>query len=235
MSRYAYMEYRCACISPAGFVQQLTCCYLPHGYWFYVLGKIPEEKDPRGVDAKLITKYGIDISRQSRARRKSVGIANVHYLRFDRTFVLLATHGHHPFFDEEEGSIRDARRVPIKFSGYSISVKRGGYRRKLSPESPAVSDDKLRVRVQIGREQYLDLKAYFVEIACCRNEEQLGSMLYNLPYEPYAPVRQQLLNIVRLVNAERKAAGKDPISLKVLRDRRNIVRPFGPLEKEEAA
>jgi hypothetical protein len=87
------------------------------------------------------------LGRQSKARRKSVGIANVHYLRYERTFVLLATHGHYPFFDEEEGNIRDVRRVPIKFCGYSISVKRGGFRRKVSPDSPLERDDKLRVRV----------------------------------------------------------------------------------------
>ena len=229
------MEYRCVATSPAGFVQQLSSCYLPHGYWFHVSGCIPEHKDPWSVDAKLLAKYGIGISRQSRARRKRVGIANVHYLRFDRTFVLLATHGHHPFFDEEEGNIRDVRRVPIKFSGYSITVKRGGYKRKISPETPALRDDKLRVRVQIGREQYLDLKAYFLDIALHRSVEQLGLELYNLPYEPYAPVRQQLLNILRLLNVKRKATGKDPISPKVLRYRRHIVRPFGPLEEDEAA
>ena len=216
-------------------MQQLACCYLPHGYWFYVSGQVPEHKDPRGVDAKLITKYGIGVSRQSRARRKKAGISNLHYLRFDRTFILLATHGHHPFFEEEEGSIRDVRRVPIRFSGYSISVKRGGYRRKLSPDSPAVSDDKLRVRVQIGREEYLDLKAFFLEIACQRTAEQLGSMLYNLPYEPYAPIRQQLLNILRLINEKRKALREDPVSPKILRYRRQIVRPFEPVEEEVAA
>ena len=199
------------------------------------MGFIPKHKDPRGVDAKLVTKYGVEISRQSRARKKRAGHANVHYLRFDRTFVLLATHGHHKFFDDEAGNIRDVRRVPIKFSGYSISVQRGGYLRKLSPESPLRRDDKLRVRVQIGREEYLDLKAHFLDIACRRSKEQLGSMLYCLPYEPYAPIRQQLLNILRLINEKRKASGKAPLSPKVLRYRREIVRPFGQLEEEEAA
>lgn len=229
------MEYRCIATSSAGFVQQLTCCYLPHGYWFYVSGRIPEHKDPRGVDAKLFTKYGIEISRQARARRKQRGLANVHYLRFDRTFILLATHGHHQFFDDEAGNIRDARRAPIKFSGYSVSVQRGGYLRKLSPECSLRRDDKLRVRVQIGREEYLDLKAYFLDIACRRSKEQLGLMLYCLPYEPYAPIRQQLLNIVRLVNEKRKATGKVPISPKVLRYRRRIVRPFEMEDADEAA
>ena len=107
------MEYRCATTSVAGFVQQLVSCYLPHGYWFYVSGIVPETKDPQSVDLKLMSKYGIGVSRTSRARRKAVGIANVHYIRYRRRFLLLATHGFHPFYDEESQGIRDVRRVPI--------------------------------------------------------------------------------------------------------------------------
>ena len=71
------MEYRCVATSVAGFVQQLVSCYLPHGYWFYVSGIIPPGKVPATVDEKLIGKYGIGLSRTSRARRKAMGIANV--------------------------------------------------------------------------------------------------------------------------------------------------------------
>ena len=120
------------------------------------------------------------------------------------------------------------RRVPIKFDGYSISVKKGGYRRNPSPKSPAIPDDKWRVRVQIGREPYRDLTAYFLDIALLRTVEQLSRDLFSLQYEPYAPVRQQILNILRLVNKSRKAAGLDPVSPKVLRYQRDIVRPFEP-------
>ena len=232
MFRSVGMEYRCEATSPTGFVQQLVSCYLPHGYWFYVSGCIPEHKDPRVVDEKLLDKYGISISRSSRARRKLVGIANIHYLRHERFFVLLATHGHHPFYDDEADNIHDVRRVPIKFNGYSIGVKKGGYRRKPSPKSPAIPDDKWRVRVQIGREPYRDLTAYFLDIALLRTVEQLSRDLFNLRYEPYAPVRQQILNILRLVNKARKAAGLNPVSPEVLRYQRNIVRPFGPTEQE---
>jgi hypothetical protein len=55
-----------------------------------------------------------------------------------------------------------------------------------------------------------------------------------LPYEPYAPVRQQLLNILRLVNRVRHFVGREPISPKVLRLRRRIVRPFETAEKSVA-
>ena len=37
-----------------GFVQQLATCYIARGYRYYAVRKIPERKDPRSVDAKLI-------------------------------------------------------------------------------------------------------------------------------------------------------------------------------------
>ena len=159
------MEYRCVATSVEGFVQQLASCYLPHGSWLYVSGIIPPGKEPESVDEKLIAKYGIGVSRTSRARRKAVGIANIHYLRYQRRFLLLATHGFHPFYDDEAKSIRDVRRVPVKFEGYSISVAKGGYRRKEPGNGAAVPDDKWRVRVQIERELYKGLKAYLIDVA----------------------------------------------------------------------
>ena len=159
------MQYRCEAKSVTGFVQQLACCYLPHGYWFYVTGWVPEHKVPDAVDRKLIEKYGIGISRQQRARRKRVGLANMHYLRFSHYFVLLATHGVHAFYEQEAKAIRDVRRVPIKFGGYSIAYKLGHYKRKSFPGDRATADDKWHARVQIGRETYTELKAYFLEMA----------------------------------------------------------------------
>jgi hypothetical protein len=229
-----WVKYRCEVTSVSGFVQQLACCYLPHGYWFYVIGWVPERKVPEEVDRKLIEKYGIDISRQSRARRKRAGFANLHYLRFARYFVLLATHGLHPFFEHEAKAIRDVRRVPLKFGGYSIAYKRGQYKRKACPGDRAIADDKWHARVQIGRETYAELKAYFLEIASRRRADELARELYRLPFEPYAPVRQQLLNILRLVNRARKAAGLEPLDPQVLRYRRRLVRPFD-VDKEEVA
>ena len=228
--RHVVMEYRCAATSIAGFVQQLVSCYLPHGYWFYVSGNVPETKDPQSVDQKLLDKYGISLSRTSRARRKSVGIANVHYIRYQRRFLLLATHGFHPFYDDEAESIRDARRIPIKFEGYSISVAKGGFLQKPHEAVVALRDTKWRVRVQIERELYRGLRAYFEDIAVRRSASQLARELADLPFEPYAPVRQQLLNLVRYINQRRKVASLEPLGFSVLRYRRRIVRPFGTLE-----
>lgn len=198
------MEYRCVATSVAGFIQQLVSCYLPHGYWFYVSGIVPGDKDPRTVDEKLMAKYGIGVSRSSRARRKAVAIANVHYIRYQRRFLLLATHGHHPFYDDEEKNIRDVRRVPIKVAGYSVSVAKDGFKPKRATNGVLVRDDKWRVRVQIEREWLLGLKAYLLDIALRRSVAELQAEFRYLPFEPYAPVRRQLLNLVCHVDRRRK-------------------------------
>ncbi len=60
-----------------------------------------------------------------RARRKGGGLANLHYIRHGRVFVLIATHGQHPFFEHEGKVVRNIRRVPFKLGGYSVSHRNG--------------------------------------------------------------------------------------------------------------
>jgi hypothetical protein len=212
-----------------GFVQQLASNYLPHGYWFYVTGVVPEGKDPRSVDRKLIEKYGIGISRQSRARRKTAGRANLHYLRFERFFVLLATHGQHAFFAEEGNRVRDVRRIPIQFYGYSLSAKKGHFIQKQSMDEPPMRDSRYRVRVQIARDRYRELKSYFQEMSTRHSVEIVSRELWCVPFEPYAPVRRQMHNILRVLNKRRYAAGLVRLAPSVLRYHRRIVRPFEPI------
>lgn len=204
--------YQCVATSEAGFVQQLAVSYLGHGYVFYVTGRIPEQKDPAAVDAKLIERYGIGISRWARVRRKRAGLANMHYLRLGRFFVLLASHGEHRFFIEEP-QFRDARRDAIRFAGYSISLKLG-------------VDGRLHPSVRIHPDAYRELKAYLADLAPHRSVEKLSVAFAAVPFERYAPVRRQLLNILRVVNRVRKQAGFEPASVAALRLRRRVVRPF---------
>ncbi|KAB2958563.1 MAG: hypothetical protein F9K13_13220 [Candidatus Methylomirabilis oxygeniifera] len=204
--------YRCEAETEAGFVQQLAVSYLGHGFCFYVAGEIPATKDPATIDAKLIARYGIGISRWARARRKKAGFANMHYLRFGRFFVLLATHGEHRFF-RDEPRFKDARRDPIRFAGYSISLKRG-------------RDGRLHPSVRIHPDEYRKLKAYFLDLAPHRTIENLAAAFAAVPFERYAPVRRQLLNIWRAANRAREQAGYEPAPLAILRLRRRVVRAF---------
>lgn len=202
------MGYRCEATSLEGFIQQLAVAYLPHGYWFCVAGRIPSEKNPAAVDRKLMDRYGIECSRWARARKKRVGGANVHYLRWDRFFVLLATHGQHRFFEDERENVFDVRRSPIRVAGYAVSVRQG------------------HSHVRLDAERYRELKSYFIERSTHRTAAEMADELRSLPFEPYAPVRQQLFIILRALNRARKAAGFQQVPWTALRLRRRIVRPF---------
>ena len=215
------MRYFCEATSLEGFVQQIACNYLPHGYWFYVTGQMPATKDARLIDAKLVEKYGIDVSRATRSRRKLAGNANLHYIRHERLFVLLATHGKHSFFDEEKACIRDAREIPIQYGGYSISYRRGGRTRDGKP------DPKWHSHVEITRGPWKDLEAYYLDLARHRKAESIAREFYQFPFEPYAPIRRQLLKLLRKVNRVRKRAGYALLPPEVLPMRRRVVKPFG--------
>ena len=116
--------------------------------------------------------------------------------------------------------------MAIKCFGYSVRVARGGYLRKDDPDAPAVEDGKLRVRVQIGKERYRELKALFLEMATRWTAEEFGREFFNVPFEPYAPIRVQLFNLLRLVNRARQEAGLDRLPASVIRTKRRIVKPF---------
>jgi hypothetical protein len=176
-----------------------------------VTGRIPERKAPQDVDRKLITRYALDVSRWTRARHKRLGIARVQYLRFGRFFVLLATHGRHRFFEEEVAAIRDVRRRPLRFHGYSIGF-RGGH-----------------PHVRIEQEEYKRLKGYFLGQALRRSTDALAGELARIPFELSAPVRRHFLALLRTVNHPRIIAGLEPVPATCLRLRRRIHRPFEPL------
>lgn len=222
------MKYRHVTTSKEGFVQILASNYLPHGYWFYVTGRIPAGKDATVIDEKLLEKYGIELSRQQRSYRKQQGWANLHYVRYHDFFVILATHGKHPFFAAEASSVRDIRRHPLHFQGYCLTVRRGDFLKRAG--EAAIPDGRYRVRVTIHREAYGMLRARLLEVATHRSAERLRWEFWNQPFEPYAPIRKQLLNLLRLVNARRAAQGYEKLSPECIRYQRRITKPFEATE-----
>ena len=220
------MEYRYEVASLTGFVQRIATHLLPKGYYFFVQGVVPSGKDPAAIDAKLLSKYQVAKSEGARRWRKSQGLGNVQYVRFQRSWILLATHGDHPIREGEATNLKDVRRHPIRVGDYAIYVKRGNYLRKTTPGDAPRVDGKWRVRVLIARQPYRELCAYFLSLACHRRADALAAALSTLPFEPYAPVRKQLLTLVRLINSKRKAAGFGRVPVSCLRLRRMIVRNF---------
>ena len=215
------MTYRCEARTLAGFIQQLAVGYVAHGYFHYVTGTIPEGKDPAFVDAKLIERYDIGLSVWSRARRRANGGAGIQYLRHGRFFVLLATAGVHRFFSEEK-DIHDFRKAPLRHGGYSVSARH------------STVTGRLHASVRIDRKVYLDMKARLLELALHRSVESLAGEFAGLPFEPYAPVRRQYLNLLRAVNRERVRVGRELVPVSALRLRRRPLRPFGGVSSDLA-
>ncbi|MBC7819303.1 MAG: hypothetical protein IAG10_20655 [Planctomycetaceae bacterium] len=211
------MPYRCVAHSRDGFVHYLVTSLICRGYWFYVTGWIPEGKDAESIDRKLIAKYDCAISKAARWRRKKLGKANVQYLRCGRFFMLIATKGEHQFF-REEASVRDIRKIPLKFGGYSISFRRDGH---LSAQG---NPHQRRVHVRIEESRFRELLADFEHHACRASAECLANRFYQLPYQGYAPVRRQLCTLLRFVNRRRQAAGLTKLPTECLHLFRRIER-----------
>ena len=95
----------------------------------------------------------------------------------------------HPFFEEEAANIRDIRRVPIKCGGYSVSYRTG------------------HASVRIDQETYKRLKVYLTDLAPRRSAERMAEEFRMIDFEPYAPIRRHLLNLLRAVNRVRRQAG----------------------------
>lgn len=192
------MVYRYETASVEGFVRQVVnLVNRRSGYYFYVLGSVPIDKDPVHIDAKLIQKYRLERSPSGRYRDKQAGLARVQYVRFDRDFALLSTAGRHPVFAEEP--LRDCRRSPIRVFGYRIRQVNG------------------RVEVSIDAAHFKALKASMVEYVSPLGVEQASRFFERFPYAPYYRVKRQQFEIWRAVNRERGKLGLEPVSHLALR------------------
>jgi len=216
------MTYRYIAASVPGFVQQLAVAYIARGYFFYVPGHVPAGKRDEEIDRKLLDRYEVEQSRWQRTRRKATGQANVHYLRYAGFWVLLANHGEHAFFQRERDVIRDVRRIPIAFGGYSIGYKEG-------------SDGKGHVSVRIHPNEYRWLKDFMLHYCKHATVEEVAEEFRLLRYEPYVPVVRQLFCILRAVNKARKVAGLEAVPNDVVRTRRRVLRPFDDLSAPPTA
>ena len=225
------MTYRYEAQSPEAVVQLIAASYLRHGFYWYVTGSIPNGKDPGKIDRKLIAKYGIEVSEWERRSRKQRGIANAHYLRYQQWFILMVSEGHHALKQPsakggEAEHLRDCRRTPIRFHGYSISYRRAGVTPAGAP------NPKWHAHVRINDDTYRALKDRFLDLAMHRSAETLASKFARIPFDRSAPIRRQLLNILRAVNERRKQQCFEPIPHSALKLRRTPVKVYVPPEPD---
>ena len=87
--------------------------------------------------------------------------------------------------------------------------------------------------VRIDGPTYRQLKAFFVERACHRSLDNVAAEFARVPYARYAPVRRQMLTILRAVNDKRAEMGFGPVPHSALLLRRHVVKPFEAPSAEE--
>lgn len=210
--------YKYLAVSANKFVEQVVR-HANSGHTNYVTGVVPRHKDPLVVDRKLIAKFHCDRDRNRRSRAKLAGIASVHYVRHDRHWVLMATVGVGPFYDEhaaeygQRHQFRSLERQGFCYAGYRITRRRGP------------CGEKLRTLVSLDPETYRNVKGRLLDLATRRSVQALEAEFWQLGFEPYSPVRKQLFAMVRGVNRRRKQRGFQPVDWrKCVRTRRRITK-----------
>jgi len=212
----ATCPYRCEAASVSGFLAQLVR-YVAAGHYFYITGLIPVRKPVRRVDEKLLALYDVAKPKWRRARRHRAGIAGIHYLRYERFFVLIATNGEHRFFADHASQVKDIRRNALKFRGYSVR------------HTFSTVERRWKVFVRLERDTYRDLRGYLMQLAVhpdFRARERMEDEFRGLPVVPYQPVHRQLLAILRAVNRKRRQARLSKLDPSCLPKNRRIGRVF---------
>ena len=203
MAKRRNEEYRYLAVNVNKFIEHIVR-HANSGHTNYVSGMVPKHKDPLDVDAKLIRKFNCDLQKDNRYRAKLAGVASVHYVRQDRLWVLMATKGLGPFYDEHVSPDYDGQhqfkqlcREGFRSSGYLVTKRGSGY------------DSKQHTLVSIDPEVYKDLKGYFLELAVRRSAKGLEEEFRkaNLKYHSWGPVFKQLYWILSKVNERRKQRG----------------------------
>lgn len=222
-------EYRYECGSVAGFVQRAVVLS-QRGYRYFVADEVPERKDRGAVDAKMLSKYGVALTRRQRTYRKSKGLPNGHYFRVARRWVLMATS--RAFFLEIDRNerVKDLRESPLRVGGYSLSLRNdgaakcGGLRR-------------LRASVRLDERTRRELRSVLEDGATHRTTEEMALRFWKESnrWQVYAPVYRQIRGILRRVNESRKTAGLAPVPLTCLRLHRVFPQQFfSPAMKVES-
>jgi hypothetical protein len=103
------------------FLRKIAFDYLRHGYKRYIFRTIPEGKDLKMIDLKVIQYYQVSFCRSTRLRRAQKGLANVVYLRYGNRFILTASDGLNEAFDKTH--FLHFHQHPLLVDGYTIGVK----------------------------------------------------------------------------------------------------------------
>ncbi len=207
--------YPCVASSPLAFINQLAYAYIDYGYRFYVTGVVPKRLTPSELDARLIEKFGLDITRDQRSRQRACGDGSIHYLRYERFWVLISTPAKNgnPFFIQNtepktgQRLWQDVWKRAITFHGYAIRAPAG------------------ELLIQMDRHEFKRLKNELLELAKFVSAERLTTFIrQQFRYEQYPSVQEQLYRLVETLNQRLKRSGLGRIEFSQLKRGRKVAR-----------
>ena len=210
---------------------------------------------PQEIDRRQIERYNANLPKRARSYQRSKGKASVRYVRYGLEWYLFWTYGKNRVFEKygpaTSGSpvrFNDFRTPPsLKFHGYGISLTRRGYHKKSAQEKAdyrrrkaaalAAGTDYRTIRrrrrherwvarVVINDNRYRMLQAELLGMATHRSADTLRMVFLNVPFTPYAPIRAQLLTLLRQVNKARQHAGYSPVPNDCIRYHRRMTSPY---------
>lgn len=123
----------------------------------------------------------------------------------------MATDGKSSFFELTD--IRDARKVTIKFGGYALGYKHD-------------QNEKGHPSVKIYKPFYKKLEKQMLDLARHGKTALLVKAFFDAPFEPYAPVRNQMFFILKKVNKALKSKRLPTLTPQVIRKYRKSLKPF---------
>lgn len=177
-----------------GLIQQLVYM-LGRGCFWYCITVLPRKKKDKWhqIDQKLIRKYGTEMDKFKRARRKKKGLMNFYYLRWGSLAIILHTAGDVDSSVKMDDIFKDARITPLSIH-VSHLVKLRVYRTGG------------RWTVCLARETYQGHKAVLAEVAQTKNVFEMVQTFDQLnAYPAWAGIINQKHRLARyLLHQARK-------------------------------
>ena len=218
---------------------------------------------PQEIDRRQIERYNANLPKRVRSYQRAKGNASVRYVRYGLEWYLFWTYGKNRVFEKygpatvgDPVRFNDFRTSPsLKFHGYGVSLTRRGYHKKTPQERTDYHQKKAATlaagtdyrtipggrrherwvaRVVINEDRYRLLQAELLGMATHRSADYLRMKFYNVPFVPYAPIRQQLATLLRQVNKARQHVGYDPVPSDCIHFRRKMTSPYKRVDGETA-
>lgn len=164
------------------------CYLLLRGYHYAVSVEVKRGRDLVQVDEKIHRDYDITYDKAKAKRRRDKGLANVRMIRYDRSILVLATHGEQPNFFASP-KVVNLKKQWLSFGKHKIRIVDGG---------------KERVRIRV-REGTFDSTLQNIKREARGNREELEAKIRNLNWYWSKDTLNQRCLILKRVNQVRKS------------------------------